>query len=199
VPTCGQATTSGELSATDWRRSRHLPQKPISQPKTAADLQQILSVWLYQSHGQRSRPPGRSAPFSHRARAASDRQDGGVYRGRDIVRPLDKRKCNNDRALVVRRQDEFDAQQQCRWVAFKHQLNRLAGQGLVLFVEQPAAAGLLCCAELCALPVGLPGGILSKGPRTASDVSIKRVTLGLSLGQRLMLLNGVVPVYAIAI
>jgi hypothetical protein len=27
APTCGEATTSGELTATDWRRSHHLPQK----------------------------------------------------------------------------------------------------------------------------------------------------------------------------
>jgi hypothetical protein len=64
-----QATTSGELSATDWRRPHHLPQsynqrfhrnRPI--PKSADGLQQIFSVRSYLSLGQRSRPSARSAP-----------------------------------------------------------------------------------------------------------------------------------------
>jgi hypothetical protein len=98
--------------------------------------------------------------------------------------------CKNDRALVARQQDELDAQPQRRRVALKRQLNRLAGQGLGPFLEQPAAARLLCCAEACAVPVGLPAGSFSKGPRTgAGRIRENASLLGVSLDPRLLPLN----------
>src|SRR6516225_12284487 len=75
-----QATTSGELSATDWRRSHHLPQTTISGFIEIGQSQNLQTVYsksspsgciyrLGKGHDRRRD----SLPFSSRERAASDR------------------------------------------------------------------------------------------------------------------------------
>lgn len=121
--------------------------------------------------------------FSRPECATGERQSGDVHRGRDILGALDQWKCKNDRALVARRQDEFDARRPQRRVATQRKLDRLAGQELILGQR---SGGKRCSVARNHAPCRR--GWSANGCRTYRR---KRVTLAVSLRQPVMSLNAV--------
>jgi hypothetical protein len=165
----GQARTSGKLCATGWRSTHLLTPIDCTEIDQPQNMQAIYSKYspsgcidrLGKGLDHQSDP----LSFSRPECAAGERQSGGVHRGTDILGALDQWKYKNDRALVARRQDEFDARPPQRRVAAQRQLDRLAGQGLILGQRSggkrfSVARNHAPCRRGCA------AGSFSKGPRT---------------------------------